>query len=540
MTCCIDNRRLPFLAAFIASEDSFLANTDDIYQDNDIMITGSTKLMLLLEIISFRDLFGITPMHKRLLAAKRIAYKFLIPQAQEVSVASLNPQFDMRPMFAVDLIMNLEKAINDGDIQYNLFYEVEDLVKKSFGGMKFASFLLSDECARMRAYMRGTSPYRDIVLQHLFKESLEPKSSSYVSARNHLEFIVVYLLCQSENDVLDKNYHTKIEENKDSGNNRVMGAAGGICCTVFIDRLLIPVTNRAKMLLLQNNISDQVGKSLLHSYSLFWECFISPSGGTLSCTPLSNDVQVMLDKVRRSVLLAASPPRNFSKEEKQRHIIRSLALNTELSKSLLLLGEELKYDYASNSHPKYRGHTFHEWMCNEINTLEENCPIATKQSDNKEKNTEREPNQIESTPSLPSGCISRLLRRLDFPVGLSRHCPEVHHTFKVPIKSEKMTLQEGQKIDVVGSPDFAIIFGDNYDTNNNTNIESVGGFPQDMSLKEGSLCRFASFPISNRGKDASNKVDMDTLIPPTLESYITTPLLGDLQFKHIIDSERLT
>jgi hypothetical protein len=542
MICCIDNRRLPFFAAFISNEDSFLADTNnELMQTEKKVITGSTRLMLFLELVSFRDLFGVTPMHRQLFAAKRIAYKFLLPQPQDNGSTSktANPQFDMRSMFAPEVISTLDKSIKEDDISSKLFCDIEEFLRDSFAGMKFASFLLSDECARMRAYMRSTSPYLDPSLECLFKESLDPESENFSSAQNHLEYIMIYLLCQSENDILDKNYNTK-KENDQSGNERVMGSAGGLCCAIFIKRVLMPSINKAKELLLQNKIGemDKVGQTLIDSYSSFWEYFIAPSGGTLESTPLSNDTQIMLDKVRRSVSLSASPPRNFSRDERRRHIIRSLALNNDLAKSLLRLREELIYDYSVNSHPKYRGHTFHEWMCAEVNKAEHNKPITgidlVRSESTETGNIDTNIVNVAAIPQLPSGCISRLIRRLDFPDGLSRHCPEVKSistSNHLPPAAQQQEQQQEESPRC--NADYAIVFG-----TDNSDGESGREIPIEIAETEPSaLRRFICVPMSKR---AEEKLDAGEYISPTLESYAYVPIQGEREFQQTMDPSRKT
>lgn len=531
MTCCIDNRRLPFFAAYVSSEDSFLDDSEGKEQNNAV-VTGSMRLMLFLEVVSFRDLFGVTPIQRRVYAAERIAQKFLLPQKQDESDQTTNPQFDMRSMFAPDVINTIEESINKNEIRYDLFYTIEHCLKKSFGGMKFASFLLSDECARMRAYMRGTSPYQDPTLEYLFKDALDPNSTSYVDARNHLQYIIIYLLCQAENDVLDKNYKNKIETDSINTDVRVMGSAGGICCAIFIKRVLMPAINKAKDLLLQNQINDMdmVGQALIDSYSSLWEYFIAPSGGSLEFTPLFNDTQLMLDKVRRSVSLAASPPKNFSPEEKRRHMIRSLALNTDLSKSLQKLGEELLYDYSVNAHPKYRGHTIHEWMCAEASKCAQKNAVTIS-----EENTDVTPpsTEVQKIPKLSSTCISRLLRRLEFPEGLSRHCPEFN--------SKIIQQHEKQESKARCNADFAVVFGSDYQMKV---IEEGDESDEktDKATASHELQRFACVPLSSRGKAqlSASQAQGSTLIPPTLESYVHVPLSSERQFQHITDSCRFT
>eukprot|EP00551_Chaetoceros_affinis_P009177 CAMPEP_0203680304 /NCGR_PEP_ID=MMETSP0090-20130426/38735_1 /ASSEMBLY_ACC=CAM_ASM_001088 /TAXON_ID=426623 /ORGANISM="Chaetoceros affinis, Strain CCMP159" /LENGTH=857 /DNA_ID=CAMNT_0050548315 /DNA_START=45 /DNA_END=2621 /DNA_ORIENTATION=- len=326
---------------------------------------------------------------------------------------------------------------------------------------------------------------------------------------------------------MDKNYNNGKQDEK-TENNRLVGAPGGICCSIFIKRTLIPSINKAKELLLRNQTEgtemDHVGQTLIDSFSWFWECFIASSGGTLESTPLSNDTQIMLDKVRRSVSLAASPPRNFSKEERRRHIIRSLALNADLSKSLLRLREELIYDYSVNAHPKYRGHTIHEWMCTEANKAER---IESENSEEL-KSGDAEADRVNSVPTLPSGSISRLIRQLELPDGLSRHCPEVIATHT----PDSVKHEEGSRCNA----DFVVVFGTDNTASKSQDVEipNEGATPS-------FLRRFVCAPMSKRAKESCmNGMNTSDLVPPTLESYAYVPTLGDRQFQHVTDSTRRT
>jgi len=532
MTCCIDSRRLPFFAAYISNEDSLLsADGEHAAIHEKGKIAGSTLLMLFLEIISFRELFHLTPSQRRLFAAERIAYKFLIPRPQKNSVSTEGskdlegPLFDMRAMFSSDIINAVQNSLNEAEqtpISHYLFGAVENCLTNALSGKKFVSFLLSDECARMRAYVKGTSPYLDPVLDSLFEESMQSESKNFHSACNHLEFIIVYLLCQHENDVLDKNYD-KNKHSSDNDNKRVTGASGGICCAMYIKRVLTPSLKKAKDMILQNKSAEDMSKTLINSFETFWECFIAPSGGMLDFSPLSNDTQVILDKVRRYVLLAASPPKNFSVDERRRHIVRSLSLNTDLEKSLNCLKEELIYDYSVNSHPKYRGHTIHEWMCAEVNKAAHNF------SNDAESASESETIQPMSIPVLPSGSISRLFRRLELPDGLSRHRP---------IRSVVRTPVEPPQSDPLNcNADFAIVFGTKASSRTATDSVTPNAL---SSLMQSNLRRYACVPLSKEAKENSDGLDVHEMLPATLESYAFVPLQRKRQFGHLMDSSRFT
>ena len=76
--CCLDQRRLPFITAYVAGEDATLNATSD--EPNKIPKRGpseSIKLIFWLEIQAFVDLWGVTPVRRRRAHAQRIFHKFL-------------------------------------------------------------------------------------------------------------------------------------------------------------------------------------------------------------------------------------------------------------------------------------------------------------------------------------------------------------------------------------------------------------------------------------------------------------------------------
>jgi hypothetical protein len=112
-------------------------------------------------------------------------------------------------MFSSDCLAHLRDAVSsvtEDQVEIGFFHEIEQSLEQSLAGATFASFLLSDECARMRAYMRGTSPFLDAPLDDIISAASGSNSSARDSARNHLNFIILYLLCKVENDTQDKNF----------------------------------------------------------------------------------------------------------------------------------------------------------------------------------------------------------------------------------------------------------------------------------------------------------------------------------------------
>ena len=101
-------------------------------------------------------------------------------------------------------------------------------------------------------------------------------------------------------------------------------------------------------------------------------------------------------------------------------------LNSKLLEHAATLADELLYNYAANTHTKFREHKTHEWMCNELAKVRANDPIWSSKQE---------------IPNLPQGCIKRLLRKAELPDGVSSHKP-----YKAP-KNEVSSEQTYQNAD---------------------------------------------------------------------------------------------
>lgn len=534
VTCCIDCRRLPFFAAFISNEDSFMASNTN------------NRLMLYLELISFRDLYDVIPQERRNDHAKRIANKFLMPihhQSNNSEHPTDGSQFDMRSLFTTEALSLVEKAMNGAKkepILQNVFLEFEMCLKESLATTTISSFMLSDECARMRAYMRRTSPYIDPSLSHIFREVANHESQN--SACNHVIFIMIYLLCQLENDVLDKNFDKK----KEPSRKRVRGSSSGISCAIFIRRTLVKSITETKEILLMAEKSSGTEKvslddksmnstfgKMIYAFEHFWEVFIAPSGGALDTLSHYNECQTTLDAVRRTLLIAVSPPNELSKDERGHRIVRSLALDDGFLQLLLRLSSELIYEYAHSTHTKYRGHVLHEWMCVEANKVI--CDFANRR-DSASMCDERI--VAKAIPDLPVGCISRLMRRVELPEGISRHQPRRLISGKSEekgTKDDRIVSQNFEDIRVIPNADFAIIFGTDYSSNDTGHKNNSA-----LSLQKGTdTHRFVCVSLKEEVEQKSNRSNAD-IIPPNLESYAFVPSNGKHTFSDSMENTYIT
>jgi hypothetical protein len=479
LSCCMDSRRLPFFTAFLSNEESFTVQKSDSPSN----ATSNTKLMLYLELLSFRDVFAVASSQRRLDHMKRIAYKFLVP-----SKDSRSPSFDLRPIFSSNDLLHIRDKVlsaTEDSVEIDFFQEIENSIEQSLAGATFASYLLSNECARMRAYMRGTSPFVDAPLDEIMSASSDSNCSANDSARNHLSYIILYLLCKVENDTMDKNYIDRSSlEVEGNGNKRLKGAVGAMSCAIYIKTVLLPVIENS------NRSEDEYTKQLIEYLEIFWESFLAPLGGILDSSSHSNDTYKSIETVRKTMFMISQFP------AKQ---LRESLVKEKMTEKLSSLQNDLVYDYCVNDHPKFRSHTIHEWMCNEFKHVAQDDFSSI---------------QVEKFPMLPKGCISRLVRKIEIPQGVSRHSP-MHSSHSVDT-SQINQLEVTRELNA----DYVVIFCSSESPNDHTIL------PQDNHAKTydvQTMKRTAFIPLSKYAKNQMKDKTVDQIIPITMESYVMIP-----------------
>jgi hypothetical protein len=512
--CCLDNRRLPFFASFLTNDDAFEASAD-----RTDLVSASTSLMLYLEIVSFQSLFSFASRKRIADHARLITHKFLLRNE------SNEPLFDLRPLFPEGLINDLQEKLNEnsGDINRALFKNIETYLENSLVGSKFTSFLLSDECARMRAYMRGTVPYIDPPLESIIRHVTPSASEVHVSACNIVRFMLVYLLCQKENDALDKNFDNKTGIASQEA-KRSIGSAGGLSCSIFLLRTLQPLLNEASKTLQhygEKEDDTNVIFNLVGALEDFWDFFIAPRGGILDSSSYSNETNDLIDLIREVLVKSVESCDISDRKEKLVAIVRFLLQDCQFSENLSRLRDDLLYDYHINHHSKYKAHIIHEWMCAEA------CQISEKKRC--ESITRKDGHDF--TPSLHARSISRLFRKVDIPKGVSRHRPA--HGILDSVKIERQ--HECEKCNF--NADFAIIFSArNYDAGSDANAtEANSDFPVFDRL---GFRRTVTAPVSEYGKNLSERLPLEQIFPVTMVSYAMIPPLKDRAFKKSVDFGR--
>ena len=381
--CCLDSRCLTFVASHFSGEDSYdyYAESNGVINSNDKKSTSpkasstpptsSIRLMLYLEILSFEELFGVTPLHRHRDHAKRVAQKFLIPSVIPNSAAAADsytpPMFDLRSALPPALLHQVAKTISDEStpIARDFFQQCKMHIQESLCGNRFANFLISNECARMRAYLRGTNHYRHIPVEDLWSglKLHDP------NACNYFLYALLHFLCWSD-------------EANESIHNAKGRAIAGICTALFIQREF--------MKHVQNGTEDK--EKIIASFEQLWQTFLTPNGGMLDGISHSNECQEALDHARAVVMKAIAQP----------YLVKAL-LSEEVSHSLSKLSEELLFDYAVNMHSKFKESVAHELVCFELR--------------------DHQKETYDGIPEFPNGCIARLVRKSHFPASVSTHKP---------------------------------------------------------------------------------------------------------------------
>lgn len=522
---CIDSRCLPFVASYFAGEDKY-----DYFIDSNGTInvdqpkntsspkstssppTSSVRLMLYLEILSFEELFSITPPRRRRDHAKRVAQKFLMEYVDDNNnsedTSASPPMFDLRSAISADVLDDIVSAINDKTqkIKRDVFEKCKRQIQNSLCGARFATFLISDDCAHMRAYLRGTAHYRHVPIEKMWSGI----KSRDRNTNNYFLYALLYLLCWSDEE---NNNGTSVTKGK---------IAGGICAAIFIQRTLVPA--------IENGIEDK--DALIDAYGRFWEIFLAPFGGVLDSISVSNECQDALDNARAALNHAIEQP----------YVVKALTTDNILS-AMMRLSEELVFDYAVNIHPKFKESEAHELVCEELKDHEKDI-------------------SHDQFLEFPEGCISRLMRKSHFPDRVSSHKPrriEVNgklssmenvdqgKTSEKPTSrslAEQLDMEAAKEDETSNieseendetpesfhpnmfNADYAVVFGS--DDNKTDNDPSSPGL---LTMQNSGVKRFVSIPLGGLG---------DVTIPSTLETYATVPPFREKSFRFRPSSSRLS
>ena len=480
LTCALDGRRLLFLSRHFSSGDQALA-------DMDPKITPSAQLMLFLELSSFLDLYHVTPVSKLRQMASKIAFKFFLPTT--VGSKLQLPLFDFHHIVPDASLRHLEMVLNakTESIPRDLFMDFSKAIVDSVAGAPFLSFLTSTECSRMRAYLRNTAPYVNLPLHELM-DAMTGKTNQ-AAAQNCFSYLLLFLICHVEKEPAGECNFSSEEETK----IRLLRAPNDMCCAIFLRRTLIPALEAVHANLTATPIDQECDTSVVemavHAIEHFWDNFII---GAVEPSSRRDEVEAPLKSVRVELERLATEMLKAGEEAIQ----ASRATGEVIMKSKLLddariLADEMVFHFAANVNPKFREHKFHEWMCSELSKL-------------RAKDTTWSSRQ--EIPTLPQGCVKRLLRKADLPDGVSPHKPH------------RETTDESEEETQYPNAEFAVVFGSTVGNDLTLEMQVPGSESTDIR-------RYTCLPVA-LNKD--HEVEMSTfaadeVIPPTFEGYAAVP-----------------
>ena len=320
---------------------------------------------------------------------------------------------------------------------------------------------------------------------------------------------------------------------------------------MFIQGTLLPAIDEVQNMIQQrkkdnaNNDNERACyRSVIATCEQLWEAYVAPAGGILAETVSEESERLfcLLNDVRRALVGAVSVEdqtrsAGVISDETGRKIVYAIVSSTELKVSLEKLAEELKQEYAISTRPEYHAHMFHEWLCGEVHRWAKRRALSP-------------PADLSSQEEAPSegiypmleGSITRLMRRVELPKGVSQHRPQRLDASPRPSKptdsspttgaesAEKSSVPSIQNVNA----EYAIVFG------NDDGMDSTGrvlGLDSSANIDFGAVRRFTCVKLP--GQSDESALDKND-IPPTLESYAVVPPIRELPFADIIDEGRLS
>jgi hypothetical protein len=495
LTCALDSRRLPFLARHLSDQDE----VDE--QGGEGSLGPSAHFMLFLELVSFLDLYHVTPAARLKDVTSRIAHKFFLPTS--IGPRLQPPLFDFHKIVPDSSLRHLEFVLSgktpNQSIPKDVFLDFLKAVVDSLTGTPFLSFLTSSEseCARMRAYLRNTAPYVNLPLGELIDAIVGGAKDA--GAKNCFSYILIFLICQLEREpVGEHKFTTEEQESK-----RILGASNDICCSIFIKRTLVPALTEMKESLKEKKSCDEATtKRIVALCDKFWDVYIV---GTLELSAKSDEIETSYNQVRTILETIAADATKGGKFE-MNSALGEAVVTSKLLEQASSLADELLYNYAANVHTKFREHKVHEWMCNELAKVRASDPIWSSKQE---------------IPNLPQGCIKRLLRKAELPDGVSSHKP-----FKASIN--EVSSEHGYQ-----NAEYAVVFG----TSAGSELASQMPIP---GIETSDIRRYTCLPVTlDREQTFDSLSDADALLPPTFESYAVVPPKKSQPFAQVADETRL-
>ena len=488
LTCALDSRKLPFLVRYLSQE----AESNE--ESGEGSLGPNAYLMLFLELVSFLDLYHTTPPKQLKDVTSRIAYKFFLPTS--IGNRLQPPVFDFHKIVPDASLRHLEFVLSGKSqtIPRDVFLDFLKAVVDSLTGSPFLSFLVSSECARMRAYLRNTAPFVNVPLREMF--DLIATGEKHAGAKNCFSYILIFLICHLEKEPVGEHKFAKDEQES----KRVLGAPNNLCCSMFLKRRFLPTLQQFKSTLDEKKTLDATdAKGIVALCEQLWDVYIV---GALELSSRNSDIEASYKQVRSILEDIAGSGNDSGKSSLE---LATAILNSKLLDHTATLADELLYNYASNTHTKFREHKTHEWMCNELTKVRANDPIWSSKQE---------------IPNLPQGCIKRLLRKAELPDGVSSHKP-----YKAP--TNEVTSERTYQ-----NADYAVVFG----TSLGAELASQMPIP---GIESSGIRRYTCLPVALDKEHKFDPLDSDTVLPPTFESYALVPPRKSQPLGENMDETRL-
>lgn len=552
--CCTDPRRANFLEHFFQhfttrKEAEMAARNEQgnkkghknlEYQVNDNDATSSKNQRILLEVyidlLKFRSAASVEYFDKEKLleTARAISSKILIEDTDIVRSADALPESVVTVACGgIECMHHLKRAISDEDdffdeVHGDGFCKIRDNLG-TFLSMQehFLAFLVSDDCARMRAYLRGTAPFATVE-PDIFLDTTE------ASNNNLLMFGILHLICTNEApDELESSdeYGDFIKMdamllNQRSG-KRITGAASTLLCPIFITGTLNRSLGLATESLVEDEMMGQsnnldVYKKLADDVQHLWDHFVSPVTGALSSVNLSAEAQAALDAVRCLVTSFFNDP---VAQDGCVPTLGSLSwaksfTSEGVSSALHRLSDSLSRDYCLVTFPNnFRRSIFHEWMLTEAAA----CPAEA--VDVSSKINEYLVPRVFKGPARC--CPRKVLRQIELPHGLSLHLPGTRQSWSLREMSEIATEN-------LYNADVAVVFG--MEVDGDGAVSSPKSESSDDTFSNVMSCqRFTCTSLQN--KASSVKFITPSAIPDSLEEYLLQPPFCERPFTGMLRKE---
>ena len=378
--------------------------------------------------------------------AKQIAAAFLEGDSGTIPECVSSAAFG-----GTEQLQAVKLALKDEDIFFTGHTNAFDSLRSSLGSFlssqeAYLSFLISDSCARMRAYLRDcTHPFIAIRPCHFLKQV----SADDAMSHSYLLCAMFHLLCMKETDDFQEEINfVKNDAMLLSSGDRNTGATSILSCSLFIQRNLQPSCKAVTDMLIEDGMTggesnSEVFLEHLRSFEDFWTIYLVPAGGSLSTLTLSERAQSALDGVRRQLVTAVDSVGPTDEQRATVELARALS-SVDTVSAISALRDALAIEYALELYPNFKRHIFHEWCCQESFCTDAIHPVIGSL-------------RTRSFSQIHSGWSNRLLRNIDLPKGISIH----RHGPRSQCLDEAESVS-GSQASHVG--DVAVVFGANGDT----------------------------------------------------------------------------